>query len=569
MVCCLNPDCQNPQNPDGNKFCTSCGAKLQPVLRSRYRIIKPLGQGGFGRTYLAEDIDKLNERCVVKQLAPTAQGSSALQKATQLFGEEARRLQQLGEHPQIPALYAYFEEDRRLYLVQQFIEGRDLKEELQQQGAFSEEKIWEVLNNLLPVLGFVHEHQVIHRDIKPQNIMRRSRNCLLVLIDFGASKELTATVMAKPGTSIGSNGYAPLEQMERGEAYPASDLFSLGATCFHLLTGISPFKLWVRSGYSWVGCWREYLKTPVSEKLGRVLDKLLQVNIERRYQSAEEVIGDLSSQTLVVSKLGRGDCRSISEAVGKAQTGTRILVQPGVYSEGVVIDKPVEIIGDGAREEIVIDCADSPCLQMRADYAVVRNLSVRGRAPLRESGDPNDSAIYVDQGCLVVGDCQITSETGAGIAIEGVKANPIVRRCKIYSGNSVGVWVFKNGQGTVEDCDIAGNAGVGVQISEGGNPVIRRCAIHDGKNVGVYVSEKGLGTVEDCDIFGNAGAGVLIMQGGNPVIRRCKINRNGYKAVWVLEKGAGTIADCDLTGNSSGAWDIGSWCKVQRTGNKE
>jgi WD40 repeat protein/tRNA A-37 threonylcarbamoyl transferase component Bud32 len=296
MIYCLNPSCEKPQNPDGADFCQNCATQLIPQLRNRYRIIQPLGGGGFGRTFLAEDEDKLNEQCVVKQLAPQVQGTSALHKATELFQEEARRLQQLGEHRQIPTLYAYFRHDNYLYLVQQFIQGQTLREELKQQGLFSEEKIWDLLHELLPVLQFVHEHQVIHRDIKPENIIRRSSQGArldLVLIDFGVAKQLTVTSLENTGTTIGSYGYAPMEQMKYGSAYPASDLFSLGVTCFYLLTGIHPSGLYMEQGYGWVMHWRQYLKSGTSQKLEQVLDKLLQKDIEPRYQSADEVLEDL------------------------------------------------------------------------------------------------------------------------------------------------------------------------------------------------------------------------------------------------------------------------------------
>ncbi|MEJ6486968.1 serine/threonine-protein kinase [Nostoc punctiforme UO1] len=312
MSYCLNPACNKPLNPDGIELCLSCGAKLRSLLRNRYRIIRALGGGGFGRTFLAEDEDKLNEICVVKQLAPQARGTSALNKATELFKQEAYRLQQLGEHPQIPTLYAYFREDDYLYLVQQFIQGQTLGEELKQQGTFSEEQIWEILRELLPVLKFIYKHQVIHRDVKPENIIRRSQpntNSLyptrfgasLVLIDFGVAKQLTKIEIEQTGTSIGSYGYAPVEQMKLGLAYPASDLFSLGATCFYLLTAISPYHLYMESGYDWVAHWRKHLTSPISAKLERLLDKLLQKDIEHRYQSANEVLQDVQSQLLVTA----------------------------------------------------------------------------------------------------------------------------------------------------------------------------------------------------------------------------------------------------------------------------
>jgi serine/threonine protein kinase len=297
MICCLNPDCPNPENADRNEFCISCGTPLIRLLRGHYRIIKLLSdEGGFGRTYLAEDADKLDEPCVVKQLAPKVQGTWALKKAVELFQAEAKRLQELGEHPQIPTLLAYFEEENYLYLVQQFINGQNLFKELEEQGTFSENQIRQLLLELLPTLKYVHERGVIHRDIKPQNIIRRSppvQERELTLIDFGASKQLTVTVQPEPGTTIGSHGYSPLEQIQHGEAYPASDLFSLGATCFHLLTGITPFQLWSEHGYSWVNDWRKHLSRSISWELTQVIDKLLKKDIQDRYQSADEVLEDL------------------------------------------------------------------------------------------------------------------------------------------------------------------------------------------------------------------------------------------------------------------------------------
>ncbi|AKG23018.1 serine/threonine-protein kinase [Calothrix sp. 336/3] len=294
MLCCLNPACQNPSVHDSTKYCPDCGTPLL-VLRNRYSPIKSLGGGGFGKTYLAEDVDKLREKCVIKQFAPQVQGTTGLQKATELFEQEARRLQLLGEHPQIPTLLAYFQEDSHLYLVQQFIDGQNLLQEMEQRGTFSEEKIRDLLQDLLNILQVVHQQKVIHRDIKPENIIRRGDG-KIVLIDFGASKQVTQTVMAATqGTMIGSFGYAPLEQMQGGEAYPAGDLYGLGATCFHLLSGIHPWELWKRQGYGWVKNWRENLQQPVSEELGQILDTLLQEDYQQRYGSAQEVLQALNT----------------------------------------------------------------------------------------------------------------------------------------------------------------------------------------------------------------------------------------------------------------------------------
>jgi len=297
MICCINPDCEKPENPDGQTYCISCGLELVPILRNRFRMSKFLGQGGFGRTYLAEDIDRLNQRCVVKQLAPNVQGTWAINKAVELFQQEARQLQQLGQHPQIPSLDAYFEQDNYLYLVQQFVDGDNLLTLFQNQGIWQENQVKQLLLELLPVLQFIHEQKIIHRDIKPENIMRRRSDGVLMLIDFGVSKQLSGTVISRQGTQIGSHGYAPLEQMKGGEAYAASDLFSLGATAFHLMTGVHPYGLWTEHGYSWTGNWQQHLKKPIDKGLELIFSKLLAKDIQQRYQSVEEVLRDFQRQS--------------------------------------------------------------------------------------------------------------------------------------------------------------------------------------------------------------------------------------------------------------------------------
>ena len=293
MNYCLNPACPVPQNPAGTNFCRTCGSKL--LLKDRYRAIEPLGQGGFGKTFLAVDEDKPSHpRCVVKQFFPQAQGTNTVQKAAELFTQEAVRLDELGKHPQIPELLAYFSQDNQQYLVQEFIDGKDLAQELTTNGAFNEAQVRSLLSDLLPVLQFVHQHHVIHRDIKPENIIRRRRDSQLVLVDFGASKVATGTALARTGTAIGSAGFAAPEQ-SFGRAVFASDIYGLGVTCIHLLTTMHPFDLFDPRENAWV--WRNALKKPVSDALGRILDKMIESAINQRYQSAAEVLKDLNPQT--------------------------------------------------------------------------------------------------------------------------------------------------------------------------------------------------------------------------------------------------------------------------------
>lgn len=313
MIYCLNPDCPNPHNPDGNVHCQYCGVPI--ALRNRFKALRPIGQGGFGKTYLAEDLDNRSKPCVVKRLTYRGSSEQATAKAQQLFEQEAERLDQL-THPKIPRLLAYFEECDYLYLVQEFIEGHNLQDELAQQGPFDEEKIRQVLHGLLPILQFVHSRSVIHRDIKPDNIMRRQSGGTsvqpsghqsghqsgqsfgeLVLIDFGVAKFLAESGIAPKGmamaTTIGTPGYAAPEQM-RGRVTPASDLFALGATCFQLLTqGFEAGQSLV--GHRWVQDWRQAVKQPLSNELAAILSRLIALEESQRYPTATAVLRDLNA----------------------------------------------------------------------------------------------------------------------------------------------------------------------------------------------------------------------------------------------------------------------------------
>ncbi|MGK7902249.1 MAG: SUMF1/EgtB/PvdO family nonheme iron enzyme [Hormoscilla sp.] len=322
MIYCLNPNCLNPQNPDNHRFCQSCGAKLIPQLLNRFAILERLGEGGFGKTYRATDGHRMKANSVVKQFAPAPEMQQAMgsnpqlrDKMLELFAREATQLLELGQHPQIPALFAYFQADLQLpagtypylYLAQEYVEGENLLQALTQKQAFDEAEVRSILADLLPILDLIHSRGVIHRDIKPENIMQRRSDKRLVLIDFGVSKQATGTslplgstvgTMGSGKTTAGTLGYAPPEQMLYGKAYAASDLYALGATCIHLLTGENPFFLFEPMDSRWL--WQESLQRQgksVSPQLTQVIEGLLREKPKDRYQSATEVLAALNSKT--------------------------------------------------------------------------------------------------------------------------------------------------------------------------------------------------------------------------------------------------------------------------------
>lgn len=253
-----------------------------------------IAQGGFGRTFLAVDEHKPSKPpCVIKQFFPQALGPNKAEKAAELFVQEAVRLEQLGKHPQIPELFAHFEQDSRQYLIQEFINGKNLAQVLATEGTFNEQQIANLLTSLLPVLDFIHSHNIIHRDIKPENIIYCSDE-KPVLVDFGAAKYATGTALMKTGTTIGTPEYIAPEQA-RGKAVFASDLYGLGVTCIYLLTHVSPFQLFDTGEAAWV--WRQYLAAnSVSDRIGYIIDRLIEPATKRRYQSVAEVLADLNPQ---------------------------------------------------------------------------------------------------------------------------------------------------------------------------------------------------------------------------------------------------------------------------------
>ena len=218
---------------------------LNSLLAGRYQIIEHLGEGGFGDAYLAEDNHLPDgHRCVVKKLKTDTQNPTLLKSTRRLFDSEAKVLHQLGHHGQIPRLLAHFEEDEEFYLVEEYIEGQSLSDELTPGAKFDEGYVIQLLQDILGILKFVHQQQVIHRDIKPTNLIRRQKDGQLVLIDFGAVKQVTTQLInSKDQTPhtilIGSPGYTPSEQF-RGNPRLSSDVYAVGMIAIQALTGLNP-----------------------------------------------------------------------------------------------------------------------------------------------------------------------------------------------------------------------------------------------------------------------------------------------------------------------------------------
>lgn len=261
------------------------------ILQNRYHIIHIIGQGGFGRTYLAEDQRRFNELCVLKELIALGTGTSGGEKAQELFEREAAILYQI-EHPQIPKFREKFAQNEKLFLVQDFVAGktyRNLLRERQDVGTtFTEAEVLHLLRTLLPVLSYIHGQGIIHRDISPENMILRESDSLPVLIDFGVVKELATKLQSSsptPVTTVGKLGYAPSEQMQTGRAYPSSDLYALAVTTIVLLTGKEPADLFDEQELIWN--WQQW--ATVKPEFAQILQRMLSYLPGERYQSAADV----------------------------------------------------------------------------------------------------------------------------------------------------------------------------------------------------------------------------------------------------------------------------------------
>lgn len=583
---------------------------LEPntVLQNRYHIVRLISQGGMGAVYEATD-ERLGNTVALKQIVVNDQ------RMRETLEREARLLAQL-QHSVLPMVSDHFAEKTGEFLVMQYIPGEDLGMMLlEEDPKFSADEILRWADQLLDALDYLHGQYppIVHRDIKPRNLKLTPRRDI-ILLDFGLAKR-SQTVYKDESTGrnvrILTPEYAPLEQIQGNDNDPRSDLYSLAATLYHLLTGTSPPDTLTRAA----AVLSEQLDplrpanelTPnISPALAVILHQAMSQNLDQRFATAKAMRTALrvvykqgllvgprsssrnsgdgqsttpairkdssaittttpsspssrkhsssapkalpSSATLIVSKNEQGYFQTIQEAMEHSGPGTRIFVRPGLYREAIVIKHPLEIIGDGPVGDIFLECTKAPCIQMATSSAVVRGISIRGRAGTAKQ---KHVAVDIPSGRLVLEECDISSDTLACVHIHSAQASPIVWNCRIHGGESEGVVIADHAQGIIEDCDIFSNGGPGIVIRQIGNPIIRQCKIHHGERDGIHITDKGAGVVEGCDIFSNARSGVHIERNSNPFIRLCQIHdqMNGY-GFYIHSKGEGTIEGCNIFSNA-------------------
>jgi parallel beta-helix repeat protein len=565
----------------------------RPVGIGDWELVELLGTGGFGEVWKARNPH-------VPSATPVALKFCLDPTAARMLRHEAAILDRVmshgRQHPGIVNLrHTYLSADPPC-LEYDFVAGGDLGSVIQQWHQAPDtrpaalpfpELCARLLHELADIVAFAHrlDPPIVHRDLKPANILVQGQPELsgsLRVTDFGiggvAAKQVIALtqrstpaqVLATAARGACTPLYASPQQVRGEDPDPRDDVHALGVIWHQMLVGDltagRPSGRWMRrlSEMGMSDRLIDLLASCIEDRpddrpgdAGVLTDAIARLLPDRpavrTSASVPSTTGTGTPPTFVVSRLGRGQFTSLADAVRLAPAGSRLLVQPGQYPESVVIDKPLEILGDGPASEIILQCADGNCLVMQTDYAVVRGLTIRGRTGVKGG---KYFAVDVPRGQLVLEECSLTSDSLSSLGIHGGMADPVIRRCQFNDGKECGIYLYEQAQATVEDCTFSGNGLAAITIRSGANPVVRRCQFRDGKASGIFVYENGLGLIERCEFHNNGLAAIEVKQGGNPIVRHCQMTDGKAGGVYVYERGQGTYEDCVITGNTCAGVEI-------------
>lgn len=558
----------------------------------RYQIVRQIGQGAMGAVWLAKD-PVMGREVAIKSIL---HGSSLGADARVRFEREARAAGALN-HPNVVTVHEFGEDNGQMYLVMEYVKGEDL-EALIRNGAISREEALEVLAQVCDALAEAHALGIIHRDIKPANVrvFRDGSRIKAKVMDFGVAVH-TNSDMTADGSWMGTLSYMAPEYLDSGKASPFSDLFAVGVVLFEALSGgRKPFP-----GPTPSAVLNRLLLHPpetllpgdlegISPATLQIVQKALAKQAEARYGSAAELAADLRaarqvrwtgfqapaqprrvepepepddlieesgptwmeetpdpSEVLIVSLSGQGHYFSLGVALRKAAPGTRIFVMPGTYRESVIVDKPIEIIGNGNPEDIVIESTLGPCMSFRSSQALVANLTLRARAGGAEG--PAFTAVDISEGEVHLEDCVLSSEAVAGMVVHGPGTHAYLRRCKVSECGGDGVLIGPGAFGTLERCQIWDVQGAGLRVSKDGRATLTHSRLHKALEAGILVEQGGGGRFEDCNLYRHGGAGIRLEGLTEASFLRCQIHDGEAFGVEALRGGTGTFEECDIFAN--------------------
>ena len=548
----------------------------EQTIDGKYALLKLLGVGSYGGVFLADEVvaDRLIRQVAVKLMETDPAGQDAQMR--ELIA--AANLDHPGLLRSFTCGLCKLNRIPLLYLVTELAE--ETLEDRIQAGVVLPEEVRAMAVTVASALAYLHGQSspLVHRDIKPANIMRAGANWKLG--DFGLLRAVDSQNPMQTGTMVGTAAYAPPESY-RGAVTPAWDVWSLGVLLTETLTGRLPFegdtphRMMIA-----VSSQDPVLPPDLPDPFGSVIRGCLVKDSGARW-SAERALDALSSgpsiplpsasrlpdafyarmgppsptasadKPLIVSPEGDGDFRGLDEAVISAPAGATVRVLPGVYTEPILLDRPITIEGAGDPGTVVIETRGTPCLVMRTGQALVRGLKLVSRADMTPgpvASFRKHPAVEIGQGELTLESCEISCASTVCVAIHGPGTRPTLRDCRIHDGKAGGVLFEDRAGGIIERCEVLGCHGPGVAILSGAAPSLVGCDIHDGLESGVTI-EAAAGVLEDCDIHANAGPGLAVGAAGTPEVKQCRLFLGAQAGISVRDGGQGVFDECEIYGN--------------------
>jgi len=574
-----------------------------PGREGEWTLAQLLGVGGFGEVWLARHDDGYHDPMAVKfffdQTGRDVIREADLVKRAMSAGRSAAGGAD-DPHRHIVPIVQVRLTGTTPWLGFEYVSGGDLAAWLYKLAAAGREdrpaRVVTALRQLCRGVGIFHglPTPLVHRDLKPSNILLDPGTKALRITDFGIGAVTQRAANLRETRGEGTRGwrlqsyprgshtptYSSPEQRAGADPDPRDDVHALGVIGYQLLMG----DLGAAPGVDLADDLRD---AGASAALIEVLSACVARKRERRPADARDLGARLAAlgavkpvapplapppppalvAGLVVCASGGGTHRTIGEALKAAKAGAEIRIRPGVYREGVVLDKAVTLSGDGPLADIVVESAHAPCLEMKTDRAAVRGLTLRGTSG---TVGKKFAAVNIGRGVLEMTDCDISSDSWAGLAVFGATTAPVVQHCRIHDCAECGVFVYEGGKGTFDGCEAADNKFSGFEVKTGGDPAVRNCTSRGSREgCGVFVHESGKGTFDGCEVADNKLSGFEVKSGGDPTVRRCKFHNNRGYGVQVTDKGGGSFEACDLRGNTLGVWYVEAGCQVKRQGNTE
>ena len=567
----------------------------------RYEMVRPLGSGGMGEVYLARD-KRLDRDVAIKYLSIQYAKDLAF---VQRFDREAKSAASLS-HPNIVSVYDRGQTEDKHYIVMEYVPGETLKDCLRREGPVPAKTAAEVASQITAALDAAHSRGVIHRDIKPQNILVTEAGGVKVA-DFGIARAASHATITHAGQILGTPHYISPEQAGGEPAGPRSDLYSLGVVLYEMLTGEPPYDadtptaVMMKHMNSQLRPPRE-MNPKIPENINALTVKLLSKSPEERHQSAAELLDDLEKivhvkdsvatgtkprhdrkreetdhteptlAEIVVSPDSGEGFTTIGQAFREIRPGGKIRVRPGVYQESLFIDKPVEIIGErGVDGDAVIESTVAPCLSITASRGIVKGLILRRLAEPPTGRHPHaKNAVTISAGQVTIEECSITSARWKShcVLVDGSNANPTIRNCKMHDAHLSGISFRGDSKGLVENCDILGKFDSGVEIISS-SPIIRNCDIYSLNGAGVEIDANSNPTIQSCNIGEGETSTVVVgtkihTYGYDSEIKvlmeDCTITRNQHYAVWAVgSKTVVILKNCNLENNARGLRKISAF----------